>query len=127
MWNLNFDAADATPAVLRVRWAPNCSIPFHYHPTGALYFVLYGAMYFAGDLRPDVDDAPGTLDDAPLAAGDVRWVRPGFAYGPEYNGATEPMEITVLGTESLPVFGQSPPKPYMLQVQRTVSVVFDEL
>lgn len=125
VWNLNFDAADATPAVLRVRWAPNCSIPFHYHPTGALYFVLYGAMYFAGDLRPDVDDAPGTLDDAPLAAGDVRWVRPGFAYGPEYNGATEPMEITVLGTESLPVFGQSPPKPYMLQVQRTVSVVFD--
>ena len=32
--------------------------------------------------------------DVQLQAGDVRWVRPGFDYGPEYNYG-EPMQITV--------------------------------
>ena len=30
---------DGTPPVLRVKWSPNCSIPYHYHPTGAMYFI----------------------------------------------------------------------------------------
>jgi len=88
VWNMGFAAKGNTMPVLRVKWAPHCAIPFHYHPTGAMYFVLYGTMYYSGDF----------LDgDRAFNAGDARWVRPGFAYGPEYNGA-EPMEITVFGT-----------------------------
>jgi len=50
VFNMNFPFSKNTPAVLRVRWSPQCSIPFHYHPTGAMYFVLYGNMFFKGDL-----------------------------------------------------------------------------
>ena len=49
VYNLNFNAIGNTMPLLRVKWAPNCSIPFHYHPTGAMYFILYGQMYYAGD------------------------------------------------------------------------------
>ena len=44
VFNKAFDAVGDSPPMLRVKWAPNCSIPFHYHPTGALYFILYGAV-----------------------------------------------------------------------------------
>ena len=101
--------------MLLVRWAANCSIPYHYHPEGALYFIQYGTMFFDGD-----GDAPPT----PLVAGDVRWVRPGFAYGPEYNG-TAPMQITVLGTEANPAFEAPPAGPYKMQLRRVVTTVFD--
>ena len=39
VWNMGFGATLNTPAVLRVKWHANCSIPYHYHPTGAVYFV----------------------------------------------------------------------------------------
>jgi hypothetical protein len=90
-----FPEKDGSPPVLRVRWAPNCSIPYHYHPTGAMYFIQYGHMYFKGD-HADYDEQ--------LASGDVRWVRPGFDYGPEYNDGTGPMQITVFGVDSPPTF-----------------------
>ena len=77
---MGFNAIDNTPAALRVRWAPSCQIPYHYHPTGALYFIQYGQMYFEGD---------GPVPNVPINKGEVRWVRPGFAYGPEYNSNTE--------------------------------------
>lgn len=118
VWNMQWDAEANAPAVLRVRWSPNCSIPFHYHPTGALYFIQYGSMFFKGDSR-DVDVA--------LTAGDVRWVRPGFAYGPEYNSPTEPMQITVLGVETPPQFEAPPPGPYKYERAVRVAHVFDEL
>ena len=44
-----------------------------------------GRMSFKGDYADF---------DVQLQAGDVRWVRPGFDYGPEYNYG-EPMQITV--------------------------------
>ena len=81
---MGFNAIDNTPAALRVRWAPSCQIPYHYHPTGALYFIQYGQMFFEGD---------GPIPDVPINKGEVRWVRPGFAYGPEYNSNTEGTHI----------------------------------
>ena len=116
VYNMNFDAVNGTPPILRVRWAPNCSIPFHYHPTGAMYFVLYGQMMFRGDLAGY---------DTVFEGGDVRWVRPGFDYGPEYNAAGAPMEITVLGTDTPPTFAAAPDGPYKLQKTVDITHVFD--
>ena len=51
-------------------------------------------------LNACVRDCPSRLGSAseiqccPRLGGDVRWVRPGFDYGPEYNYG-EPMQITV--------------------------------
>lgn len=115
VFNMNFDAVNNTPPVLRVKWFANCSIPFHYHPTGAVYFVQYGHMYFKGD-RKDKDLA--------INAGEVRWVQPGFAYGPEYND-DQPMQITVLGTDTPPTFAAPPPGPYKLQKTIAASRIFD--
>lgn len=108
--NMNFMAIGNTMPVLRVKWAANCSIPFHYHPTGAMYFILYGRMYYAGDF---------VGSDTAFAAGDSRWVRPGFAYGPEYND-NAPMEITVFGTDTPPEFSTPPEGPY--KVQKTIQL-----
>ena len=103
--NMQFPAQNNTPAALRVLWDPDRYIGYHYHPLGALYFVLFGSMYFDGDFE---DYSPSVFP------GEVRWVRPGFAYGPEYNG-DESMEILVLGVEDNPVFGTDPPDPFLVQ------------
>ena len=115
VFNMNFPAVNGTPPLLRVRWAPNCSIPFHYHPTGAMYFILYGHMMFRGDL---------VAYDTVFDKGDVRWVRPGYDYGPEYNSATEAMEITVLGTDTPPEFKAAPAGPYKMQKTIDVTHIF---
>jgi len=120
VYNMGFEAVNNTPPVLRVRWAPNCSIPFHYHPTGAVYVVLYGQMFFTGDVSTGGSDVA-------FHAGNVRWVRPGFNYGPEYNSADEAMEITVFLTDTPPTFQQAPPGPYKYQRTSTVTAIFDEL
>ena len=119
VYNMGFDAVDNTPPLLRVRWGANCSIPYHYHPTGALYYVQYGTMYFDGDY-PSSDP----MSETGFEAGDVRWVRPGFDYGPEYNGA-EDMEITVLGVDTNPEFQAPPDGPYKVQKATTCSHVYD--
>ena len=116
--NMGFNMLDNSPAALRVRWAPSCQIPYHYHPTGALYFIQYGVMMFQGD---------GITPDVPFYKGEVRWVRPGYAYGPEYNSDDEPMEITVLGTDTPPTFHDPPDGPYKMQKDLIVTHVFDEL
>jgi hypothetical protein len=117
---MNFPGLNNTPPVLRVRWGPNCSIPYHYHPTGALYFIQYGKMFFKGDLTKGGEDIS-------FKSSEVRWVRPGFDYGPEYNSDDEDMEITVLGTDTPPMFQSPPPGPYKYQKKITVTAVFDEL
>jgi len=113
--NMNFNAEGNTMPVLRVKWAPNCAIPFHYHPTGAMYFILYGNMYYSGDFSDG---------DRQFGPGDSRWVRPGFAYGPEYNGDA-PMEITVFGTDTPPMFEAPPAGPYKVQKTIDVTHVYD--
>jgi len=118
VFNMGFDASANTEPVLRVKWAPNCSIPYHYHPTGALYLIQYGTMFFRGDIAGK---------DLPIHQGEVRWVRPGFDYGPEYNSEGEPMEITVLGTDTPPMFQAPPPGPYKYQKSVTITAIFDEL
>jgi len=116
--NMMFRSQDNSPPVLRVRWSPSCAIPYHYHPTGALYFIQYGVMMFQGD---------GITPDVPFFAGEARWVRPGYAYGPEYNSDDEAMEITVLGTDTPPTFHDPPPGPYKVQKDLIITRVFDEL
>ena len=56
--------------------------------------------------------------------GDIRWVRPGFDYGPEYNGA-EAMEITVLGTDTPPQFSAPPDGPFKVQKTATCTHVYN--
>ena len=115
VYNLNFNAISNTMPVLRVKWAANCSIPFHYHPTGAMYFILYGQMFYSGDFVGRDDQ----FDPA-----DSRWVRPGFAYGPEYNGDT-PMEITVFGTDTPPEFSAPPDGPYKVQKSVQMTHIYE--
>lgn len=113
--NMMLPGKDQAGPVLRVKWAPNCSIPFHYHPTGALYFVQYGKFFFAGDYETD----------KPFVAGDIRWVRPGYNYGPEYNSVDEPMEITVLGSDTPPTFQAAPEGPYHVRKSTFVNHVYE--
>merc|ERR1712185_621652 len=118
--NMMLRGEDQAGPVLCVKWGPNCSIPYHYHPTGALYFIQYGKMFFKGNLSSGGDDVS-------FSAGEVRWVRPGFDYGPEYNSEDEPMQITVIGTDTPPMFQSPPPGPYKYQKTTVVTAVFDEL
>ena len=119
VWNMNFASSDNAPPVLRVKWGGNCAIPYHYHPTGALYYVQYGQMFFQGDV-PSTD----RLYETAFNQGDVRWVRPGFDYGPEYNG-DDPMEITVLGVDTNPMFASPPSGPYKVQKEIYSTHVFE--
>ena len=80
-----------------------------------MYFVLYGNMYYKGDFSDG---------DRQFSPGDSRWVRPGFAYGPEYNDDA-PMEITVFGTDTPPMFEEPPSGPYKVQKDIQVSHVYD--
>eukprot|EP01060_Flectonema_neradi_P029979 TRINITY_DN4261_c0_g1_i2.p1 TRINITY_DN4261_c0_g1~~TRINITY_DN4261_c0_g1_i2.p1 ORF type:complete len:430 (+),score=81.20 TRINITY_DN4261_c0_g1_i2:623-1912(+) len=117
MQNMMFPTPPANaPTVIRVRWSGNCSIPYHYHPTGALYFVQYGTMYFKGDY-PSYN--------ASIVAGELRWVRPGWDYGPEYNDEN-PMQITVIGTDTPPTFEKPPPGDYIVQKTTENTQVFPE-
>lgn len=115
-YNMNFNAESGSPAVMRVLWDPSKAIPYHYHSTGAMYFILYGDMYFQLDQEGW---------DPGFGAGDIRWVRPGFAYGPEYNGDAE-MEITVLGADSAIVFGDAPDGPYKVQKNVDLTQIYDD-
>jgi len=82
-----------------------------------MYFVLYGSMFFKGDL---------SWGEVGFSPGDTRWVQPGHAYRPEFNGDA-PMEITVIGTETPPAFVTSAdevPSPCAYQKLATSSHVF---
>ena len=116
VWNKWFDGVGDSPPVLRVRWSANCSIPFHYHPTGAIYWILYGRMYF-------VDDCGTGCEDRAVGRGEIRWVRPGFSYGPEHNDYDAPCEITVLGVNTNPTFEQAP-SPYRVEKRVLVDYVY---
>lgn len=115
VYNMNFNSYGNTGPLLRVKWGPNCQIPYHYHPTWAMYFIQYGKMYFKGD---------GEGADVEFNQGEVRWVRPGFAYGPEYT-RDDAMEITVLGTDTPPAFQAPPPGPYKMQKEMLVTHIFE--
>ena len=116
VWNKFFDGVGDSPPVLRVRWSANCSIPFHYHPTGAIYWILYGRMYFVGDCGTDCTDRA-------VGRGEIRWVRPGFNYGPEHNDYDAPCEITVLGVDTNPTFEHAP-APYRVQKRVLVDYIY---
>jgi len=120
VWNKNFPGKDMSPPVLRVNFYKTCSIPWHNHPTGALYFITQGSMAFEGD-----KDGVSTK----FNVGDVRWVRPGFTYGPEHNIGDGLMSITVMGTDTPPNFlpnGTKPAGPYQVRKQVYVNHVYDD-
>ena len=54
---------------------------------------LFTTVTFVYILRTSVVcfhfEGDGPVPDVPLNKGEVRWVRPGFAYGPEYNSNDE--------------------------------------
>lgn len=58
--------------VMQVRSAPNSQAPAHWHLSDTVYIVTQGELL--------VDGEP------PYRVGDLRWVRGGFAYGPERSG-----------------------------------------
>ena len=134
----------------------------HYHPTGALYFVVKGVLYYSGDSAEralptragEVKTTAGCImSTCTLGAAvckwifgllvftragpafsesnefyclQVRWVRPGHAYGPEYNDGAE-AEFTVIGFDTTPVPGDPPAGPYKMQKNVTITHIFDEL
>lgn len=72
------------PNVMSVLMHRDCMIPCHTHVGGATYFVLGGELKIKGD---------GTQRNTTFQAGDVRWVRDGFIYGPEYSDVQAQMVV----------------------------------
>lgn len=99
----------------------------HYHPRGALYFGIEGNMFYG----MDYDDM-----DAWISHGDVRWVRPGVFYGPEYSNwgssvlAIHPSHggagLEVDDTNPWISFDKPPDGPFVVQYPLTVSKVWNE-
>ena len=58
--------------VMQVRSAPNSWAPAHWHLSDTVYIVTQGELIVEGE--------------PPYRTGDLRWVRGGFAYGPERSG-----------------------------------------
>ena len=58
--------------VMQVRSAPGSWAPAHWHLSDTVYVVTRGEFRVEGE--------------PPYRAGDLRWVRGGFAYGPEHAG-----------------------------------------
>ena len=73
-----------------VTWKPHSVLPSHYHPTGALYVVQNGTMYFPGESVPKIE------------VGEIRWVRSGHFYDGE--GSLDiGLNIIVLGADTHPM------------------------
>jgi len=88
---------------IAVRLPAGCTLPYHFHPTGAFYFFTKGETTVGGDI-PDknVSFPPGT----------ARWARPGWAYGPEQAAPESVSDFTwffVLGQP--PTAGGAPDTP----------------
>lgn len=106
---------EMVPGSMMVRLAENCVIPFHYHPEGVLYFFVEGEMAVANDFGPE---------NVTFRPGDMRWARPGFAYGPEF--AMSKALLAVLGAPPRMVFSARP-EGEVLAVRKnvTLQVVYD--
>jgi hypothetical protein len=61
--------------------------------------------------------------DRAVGRGEIRWVRPGFNYGPEHNDYDAPCEITVLGVDTNPTFEHAP-APYRVQKRVLVDYIY---
>ncbi len=61
------------PDVMQITFPPNTRLEHHAHPADTLYIFQAGEFHIEGE---DV-----------YHAGDIRWVKGGFAYGPEWSGA----------------------------------------
>jgi len=89
------------PGAMAIRVADSAMVPRHYHPEGVLYIIVSGQLVVAGDSE----------QNATLDAGDMRWARPGFAYGPEwFTGARGETLMIVFGAPPRMVFEDSPPQ-----------------
>jgi mannose-6-phosphate isomerase-like protein (cupin superfamily) len=63
---------DTDPYILRTRFVPGFSAGQHWHDFDTLYFITRGRMRFG--------------EEGWYEAGDLRWVRGGYSYGPEEPG-----------------------------------------
>ena len=71
-------------------------------------------MFFKGD----------QAETRAVGRGEMRWVRPGFSYGPEHNGEDEASEITVLGVDTNPTF-EAAPVPYRVLKRVLVDFLYE--
>merc|ERR1712203_1054433 len=116
-----------------IAWgADHPKFPVHYHPHGALYVGISGRMCYDGDYIGQTSK---------VDPGEVRWVRPGFYYGPEYTCAGadgQNIGAVVLalhpnrgglgvgeGGDNGAVSYDPPPNPYALQYPLVVSMVYE--
>lgn len=60
------------PSIVEVTFPPNGRLSLHSHPSDTLYVIRSGEFHIEGE---------GTF-----VPGDLRWVRAGVAYGPEWAG-----------------------------------------
>uniref|UniRef100_A0A7S2IJL9 Cupin 2 conserved barrel domain-containing protein n=1 Tax=Zooxanthella nutricula TaxID=1333877 RepID=A0A7S2IJL9_9DINO len=84
----NWPQMGRLPNVMAVSLNNDCFIPCHQHIGGALYVVVEGAFIVHGD---------GGWHNTTFHAGDLRWARGGFAYGPEYGGPAPRSRLNVIG------------------------------
>jgi quercetin dioxygenase-like cupin family protein len=76
------DNPDDGPWVVQVHFEPHAKGRPHWHAVDTVYFVTQGSMSFGAERD--------------CVAGDVRWVRAGYFYGPEAAGA-EGCEFFLVG------------------------------
>merc|ERR1719215_20684 len=102
-----YPETDIFPSVLVTKIDAGQSIPWHYHPTGAFYFFTQGNtdLWFEGE----------KVRFVPASA---RWVRPGYAYGPEESGDDASMFVVMTLD---PIFG-NPPKTADIIAKKTTVV-----
>jgi len=122
-----FEAGGKGPCISGSGRPGKSCLQSHYHPRGALYVGLTGNMFYG-------QDYDGI--DAWISHGDVRWVRPGVFYGPEYTNdgcsvlAIHPSHggagLTVDDTNPWISFDEPPAGPFVVQYPLTVSKVWNE-
>jgi hypothetical protein len=71
------DGVEDGPWIVQIRFEPNAVVPVHWHKCDTVYLIHEGSMSFG-------PDAAG--NDKMYRAGDIRWVRAGYYYGPETAG-----------------------------------------
>lgn len=94
--NYTFPEIFGTPYVLGVMFSPGCSVSQHYHAQGAVYINTNGTFQIEND-----DHNGGKKF---LETGHVRWVRPGWIYGPETTVSDDEVNLIVVGNQIAPHF-----------------------
>ncbi|KAK7236198.1 hypothetical protein SO694_00060264 [Aureococcus anophagefferens] len=90
-------------------------------PNAVRFKLAAGATL--GSRRAATAGSPSACRCTAVGRGEIRWVRPGFNYGPEHNDYDAPCEITVLGVDTNPTFEHAP-APYRVQKRVLVDCIY---